>query len=218
MFKLRAELCPTADAYYYRAVAYCKEFCPNGQLQGRWDDLAACIDWPLGDGYGVERLRELFRTCGLAVGPLDELWNWDDTNGWIIRQFETNRIRKEEKRKAGKASGKARRKAKQLRLALEGKKRRQQKSLPFPRAKPRTKKDSKRLVGRWVSPTVHGQSTDSPRTENPSLKGIDKDHEHAATNAEPAPSPGRAARRDGRRPRPEADSDTVSGLQGDRSP
>ena len=117
LLELRARMeSDTACAYFDRCLSFCKIYQPTGQLLPCWGAVARFVRWP---GTGDE-MRDLFRDCGL-VDPSrqDELFGWETSNAWIIRKQEAERRRaienRKKKRKAGKASGKARRAKAKLR-------------------------------------------------------------------------------------------------------
>jgi hypothetical protein len=139
----------TADAYYYRAVCWCKKFHRSGQITSTatlaptdvWRELARAIRWP----RPFEELRDTWRQCRVVVGPADQLFDWEESNGRIMRAKEQDRLNKERKRKAGRASGKARRKKKRKRrqLSLLPSKRPAARQMPLIR-KPRAEQDPER--------------------------------------------------------------------------
>lgn len=93
------------DLYYYRAVIWSKRFCPKGQLAQWWPALARAVRWP----SPWEELRDLWRKAGVVVGSLDELFDWHKVNGWIIERAEKAARHMEQKRAAGRKSGRVRR-------------------------------------------------------------------------------------------------------------
>ena len=96
---------PLSDGYYYRAIAYCKLFCPKGELANHWDTLSVFILWP----DEPEGLRDLFRRVGLVLGDKDELWDWVKLNGWLLQKQAKDAKRQSDKRKAGRISARKRR-------------------------------------------------------------------------------------------------------------
>lgn len=115
----RGELGRISDLHYVYAHAWCKQYAQNGQLRDWWPALAEHV----GFEYGWEALRDLWRKCCIVVGPMDEIFDWYETNGWILRdqigRAESMAALRASRSTAGKKSGKARRiKAKQLRLKL----------------------------------------------------------------------------------------------------
>jgi hypothetical protein len=102
---LRALTDDAGDLYYYRAVVWLKRYCTKGQLSQWWPALARAVRWP----SAWEDLRDLWRRCGLVTGSLDEIWDWQKTNGWIIERAEKAARHMERKRAAGRKSGRVRR-------------------------------------------------------------------------------------------------------------
>ena len=96
-----------ADVLYFRTLAFCKLYAPQGQMLNAWDDLRRFVRWP---GETAE-LRDLFLACGIASGPSHEIYLWDASNGWLIRKYAADAKRHADKRKAGRASGRARKRA-----------------------------------------------------------------------------------------------------------
>jgi hypothetical protein len=105
---LRAVAGETADLYYYRALGWCKRYCKRGQLAEWWPALAVSVRWP----GRWEELRDLWRRHHVVVGTLDEIFDWDGVNGWLIRRLEAAAKHVADKRRAGRKSGKVRRKQK----------------------------------------------------------------------------------------------------------
>lgn len=131
---IRAEHGDMWDVFYYRAEGWCKRFERTGCLAKWWPALASSLRWP----GSPESMAESFRKCHLVSGPADELYDWHRLNGWLNDRQEAAAKHMEDKRKAGKASGRARRaKAKQMRLALVPKPRKaRQATLPKTRGGP----------------------------------------------------------------------------------
>jgi len=138
MARVRRMYSPTADVYYYRAIAWCKAYeVKSGEMFGRWEGFAAWAQWP----DSPEGLEHLFTASGLVVGAKQELFWWYRFNGWILAKYDRDAKRQRDRRRAGKASAKARREK--------------------ARTKPETAKSLQkgRLVGR-----VRRASVDDPRT------------------------------------------------------
>ena len=105
----------TADAYYYRAVCWCKKFHRSGRVADVWRELARAIRWP----RSPEELRDLWRKHGVVrVGLGDELFDWEEANAAVMRKKEADRLYQSNKRKAGLASA-AKRAAKRAALSAE---------------------------------------------------------------------------------------------------
>jgi hypothetical protein len=102
---MRSQAGALADVYFYRACAFAKLYAPAGSMETAWDDLAVWINWP----DTPDDLRRMFRQSGAVSGPRDLLYLWDETNGWLIRKYARDAQRQANKRKAGKASARARR-------------------------------------------------------------------------------------------------------------
>lgn len=158
---MREERGDLADVYFYRTVLWCKRFCKQGEIRDRWLELSLCLRWPRDEG--IEALRDLFRACGVVVGPFDTLWCWEDTNGWIARKYERDRARQEAKRRAGRASAKVRRAAAKKRKADE-----KAAASAIPAVSTSASKRKLQDVGGWVGRSchprsVHGQSTDGKK-------------------------------------------------------
>jgi hypothetical protein len=79
--RLRRDLGPLADAYFYRACSFAKLYAATGNLENTWEDLAVFVRWP----DSAEDLRQAFHGAGIVEGPHESLWHWYETNGWIIR-------------------------------------------------------------------------------------------------------------------------------------
>lgn len=102
---------PEGDVYFYRAVSFAKLYANHGCIEPQgspslWRDLAAFVRWP----DGVDTLRALFVSCGVVSGKTAEIYGWQETNGWILEKNEREAKRQADKRAAGRASAKARRK------------------------------------------------------------------------------------------------------------
>jgi hypothetical protein len=110
LFRLRNQAGPLADVYYYRAVAFCKLYAPDGQLENSWPDLAAYLRWP----DAPEELRDLCRACGVVSPPRDRLYLWFESNGWILRQKAADAAAHRQKRTDDKRRALAARKARAL--------------------------------------------------------------------------------------------------------
>ena len=148
---LRAQLGPLHDVYFYRAMLWCKEYLRSGRLEGAWSALASFVQWP----DDAEALAIAFRLAGVVSGEHDDMWEWDEYNGWLIRRAKEESERKRKERQAAKAksragvkSGKARRrKAKQLALLPTPRKPRQRPL--FIKGRPRKRKRKP-----WPDPAV----------------------------------------------------------------
>jgi len=103
--RLRTALGPLGDAYYYRAVLYCKDYLPSGELWHDWPGVATFVNWP---DDPVE-LCAAFRSAGVVVGLADELWEWDLYNGWLIRVRRKAAEKKARQRAASEAAARAKR-------------------------------------------------------------------------------------------------------------
>lgn len=102
----------TADAYYYRAVCWCKQFHRSGRVAEVWRQLARGIRWE----RPADELRDAWRRHRVVRADLDdELFDWEDANAAVMRRKEVDRLYHANKRKAGKASGAARAAAKSAR-------------------------------------------------------------------------------------------------------
>lgn len=120
MVRLRNAAGEYADVLFYRATAFCKAYERTGCLRDRWQDLAAFSRW---SGQPSE-LRDLFRTCGLLISDRDLLYDWDETNGWIIDRAERERKRAAKNRaaEAAEEARKERRAAQRRKVAQSGRK------------------------------------------------------------------------------------------------
>ena len=98
LFRLRSAAGPYADVLYYRAVAFCKLYADQGQLEKAWSDLSAFVRWP----DSAEELRDLFRATGIATGPRDTLYLWYESNGWIIKAHAADAAKHREMRARNK--------------------------------------------------------------------------------------------------------------------
>jgi hypothetical protein len=111
---LRARAGDTADVYYYRTLAFCKQFSRMGSVWGQWEDLAAFIRFP-----GAARELEALFVDANVVSFDGRVWGWYEWNGRIIeamdadakyralkrkaeRSAEVAKIKKRENRKRGK--------------------------------------------------------------------------------------------------------------------
>jgi hypothetical protein len=95
-----------ADIYYLRALSFCKQFAQAGELENSWDDLRVFIRWP-GE---LSELRDAFCECGIVDRQRRcLLYRWEESNGWIVRKYAQDAKRQMDKRKAGRASARARR-------------------------------------------------------------------------------------------------------------
>jgi hypothetical protein len=98
---------PTADVYFYRALAFCKLYARGGAIREMWPAVAGFVRWP--DSW--EDLRDLWRNAGLVFGPEDELFQWMGTNGWLIAKGEAAAKRSRQNRRAARIGAKRRRAA-----------------------------------------------------------------------------------------------------------
>jgi hypothetical protein len=108
--RLRESQGPSSDVYYYRALAWFKQWAESGRITGRlWEDLARAIRWP---AEPVE-LERVFLQCGI-VSADGRLWGWWEWNGRILAQMEHDREyhRKKYKEKKGKKRVSSAKKAK----------------------------------------------------------------------------------------------------------
>ena len=107
---LRRELGPTGDVYFYRLYGYCKEWAKNGSLAQHWTAARDLIRWP-GD---VNVLIEVCRRTGIVWGPYDNLFLWDEYNGWLLRRSRKAAEKKAKQRAAAKKGARTRARNKKL--------------------------------------------------------------------------------------------------------
>jgi hypothetical protein len=105
--RIRQTMGETADSYFYRATSFCKLYRGTGFLADCWPDVAAFVRWP----KDWQDMRETFMELGLVSGANAELYNWHDTNGWLVQKAIKERARSARNRRAAKI-GAARRRAK----------------------------------------------------------------------------------------------------------
>jgi len=90
----------TAEAYFLRALAFCKAYADHGCIQPKcdaelWDDLRAFVRWP----ERFDPIKQVFRLCGLVEGAACMLLGWRAYNGWILERSKADAKRKAEERK-----------------------------------------------------------------------------------------------------------------------
>lgn len=105
--RFRAEHGSTADSYFYRALAFAKQYARAGAFAEMWPAVAEFVRWP----NGYQELQASWRRCGLVFGDADELYQWAGTNGWIQAKKENERKRSERNRKAARIGARKRREA-----------------------------------------------------------------------------------------------------------
>jgi hypothetical protein len=103
---MRRQNRPDSDVYYYRALAWAKVYAQRGEMVGRWTALAEWARWP----DEPRDLEAMFVGAGAVEGPKQELYLWHRFNGWILEKYEKDARRQRDKRRAGLASARARRK------------------------------------------------------------------------------------------------------------
>ena len=94
---------PLAEVYLIRSYLFGKDHEKTGQMADRWEDLAACAEWP---GTG-KNMQEVFRECGLISGDRDLLWEWEDYMGWHLEKYAKDSRRHVTNAAALKAQGAA---------------------------------------------------------------------------------------------------------------
>ena len=106
LMRMREALGEEGDVYYYRLLAWCKRYRQSGVVREDWDVLVRALRFP---AENVQELKDVLVRAG--VGTEDGVVvDWWATNGWIVAKAERDRKRVEQKRRAGRASARARRK------------------------------------------------------------------------------------------------------------
>jgi len=177
---------PTADAYYYRATSWCMVYNRSGNMRGRWSAFRA---WDGTWTGAAAELEALFVRAGACVGELEQLFDWDRTNGWILRKRKEDVVRQAKKRKAGLASARARRRKRRKGARTAG------------ATKERLQRG--RSVG-TVDAMLSGASADAPRSTSKKVNagGATVSDERAPSRS-PAVGPPPAARPERPSPLPE---------------
>ena len=110
---LRLALGSTGDAYFYRALAFCKEYEQSGCLAQSWAAVAGFVLWP----ESPDDLAAAFRAAGAVEGAMDEIWGWHYWNGYLIDKAKKDAKRVADKRRAGRIGAARRRKQRQQQRA-----------------------------------------------------------------------------------------------------